>query len=364
MKIQEVIKILENWAPSAYAEEDDNVGLLVGDKEKKCTGILITIDSLEDVIDEAIKKKSNLIISFHPIIFSGIKKLTGKNYVEKAVIKAIKNDIAIYAIHTSLDKHKYGVNYKISEVIGLRDAKILIPEKNTLKKLTTYIPENKVDILLKKLHAVGAGKIGNYEECSFQIDGLGSYKGNEISNPYIGKKSKKETIKEIKISMLFHKHLQKKILQTLFKYHPYEEISFEIVNLENSNQDIGFGMIGYLDKPLEEEAFIDKVKSKMNISTLKHSPLLNKKIHKVAILGGSGSFAIIPSISQSADALITSDLKYHDFFKAEKQIFLLDIGHYESEQYTKNLIMDYLNEKIPNFGVALAETTTNPVNYK
>ena len=364
MKIQEVIKVLENWAPLTYAEEYDNVGLLVGDNQKTCTGILITIDSLEDVVDEAINKKYNLIVSFHPIIFSGIKKLTGENYVQKTIIKAIKNDIAIYAIHTALDKHKFGVNYKISKVIGLKKTQILMPEKNTLKKLITYVPENKADILLKKLQDVGGGKIGNYEECSFKIDGIGSYKGNEISNPYIGKKSKKENVKEIQINMLFHKHLQKIILETLYKYHPYEEISFEVINLENSNQDVGFGMIGFLENPLSEEDFIKKIKSKMKAPLVKHSPLINKKINKVAVLGGSGSFSIIPSIAQSADALITADLKYHDFFKAEKKILLLDIGHFESEQYTKNLIMEYLNEKMPNFGVALAETATNPVKYK
>tara|TARA_B100000614_G_C14559941_1_gene496851 strand:- start:2268 stop:3362 length:1095 start_codon:yes stop_codon:yes gene_type:complete len=364
MKIQEVIKILEEWAPSAYAEEYDNVGLIVGDDQKQCAGILVTIDSLEDVVDEAITKKYNLIVSFHPIIFSGIKKLTGENYVQKTIIKAIKNDIAIYAIHTALDKHRYGVNYKISEIIGLNKTQILIPEKNTLKKLITYIPENNAEALIKKLHGVGGGKIGNYEDCSFKIDGIGTYKGNEISNPYIGKKSKKQNINEVQVNMLFPKHLQNKILETLFTYHPYEEISFEIINMENYNQDIGFGMIGFLEKPLTENDFIKKIKSKMNISFVKHSRFINKKIHKVAVLGGSGSFAIMPSIKQSADALITSDLKYHDFFKAEKKILLLDIGHYESEQYTKILIMEYLNKKIPNFGVALAETTTNPVKYK
>jgi len=363
MKIQEVVKVLEDWAPLTYAEEYDNVGLLVGDTQKTCTGILITIDSIEDVVDEAINKKYNLIVSFHPIIFSGIKKLTGENYVQKTMIKAIKNDIAIYAIHTALDKHKFGVNYKISEMIGLKKTKILMPEKNSLKKLTTYIPENKADMLLQKMHEVGGGKIGNYEECSFKIDGTGSYKGNKISNPYIGKKSIKQNVKEVQINVLFLKHLQKKILETLFNYHPYEEISFEIINLDNSNQDVGFGMIGFLEKPLSEKDFISEVKSKMKISLLKHSPLINKKIHKVSVLGGSGSFAIFPSIAQSADALITSDLKYHDFFKAEKKILLLDIGHYESEQYTKNLIMEYLNKKMPNFGVALAETSTNPVKY-
>lgn len=364
MKIQEVINILEKWAPLVYAEDFDNVGLLVGDAQQECSGILVTLDTMEAVIEEAIYKEMNLIVSFHPIIFSELKKLNQKNQVERTVIKAIKNNISIYSIHTALDNHKQGVSNELAERLGLINNQILIPKKDTLKKLTTYIPEENASELLEKLYKVGAGAIGNYNHCSFNTKGQGSFISNEDSKPNIGEILNENHVKEVQININFKKHIHHEVLKTLFKNHPYEEVAFEVSSLENINQDIGMGTIGVLKRPMDENSFLELLKEKLGLSFLRHSDLSNKKIFKVAVLGGSGSFGINEARKQKADAFVTADLKYHDFFRSEKQILLVDVGHYESEQFTKNLIVDYLNEKIPNFAIDLSLTKSNPVNYK
>ena len=357
-------------APLAYAEDFDNVGLLTGNSEQEINGILVCHDALEAVIDEAIENNCNLIVCFHPIIFSGLKKITGKNYVEKAVIKAIRNDIAIYAVHTALDNHKNGVNKIFCDALGLINTKILIPKTNFIQKLVTYtIPEN-VEKLRNSLFDAGAGKIGNYEDCSFNSQGIGTYLGNENSNPEIGERFEFVEAKEIKIEVTFEKHLQSKILKALFSNHVYEEVAYEIYDLQNSHQNIGLGMIGELNEPMDEKDFLNFVKHKMETGSIRNSSFLNKKIKKVAVLGGSGSFAISAAKNQKADVLLTADLKYHDYYQAENQIILADIGHFESERFTKNYIVDFLKEKIINFAPALPESkiilskiNTNPVKY-
>ena len=363
MIIQEVINHLEALAPLAYAENFDNVGLLVGNKNNKVTGILVTLDTLETVVEEAIDCKCNLIVSFHPIIFKGIKSLTEKNYVECTVIKAIKNDIAIYAIHTALDNALQGVNDKICDQLGLVNKQILIPQSGTIKKLTTYIPKNNENEVREALFTAGAGAIGNYDHCSFNIDGVGTFNGNENSNPTVGIKGETQYENETKLTVIFKKHLEAQILRALFKSHPYEEIAYEVIPLENKNQDIGIGMIGELEKEMDETSFLRYLKNTMKTPCIRHSSFLNKKIKKIAVLGGSGSFAINAAKGAGADAFVTADLKYHDFFTAENNILLADIGHYESEQYTKNLLVEYLTKKIPNFAIILSKTNTNPVKY-
>jgi len=363
MIVQDVINHLEELSPLAYAEDFDNVGLLVGDKNTQITGILVTLDTLEAVVDEAIENNCNLIVSFHPIIFNGLKKLTGKSYVERVVIKALKHDIAIFAMHTALDNALQGVNNMICEKIGLINKRILIPKAGTIKKLTTYVPKDEADILRNALFEAGAGKIGNYNECSFNAEGIGTYNGNTNSNPTKGEKGNLHFEAEIQISVIYAKHLESKILQTLFKIHSYEEVAYEINTLENKNQQIGMGMIGELETPMEEISFLRYIKSIMKTGCIRHSSLLNKPIKKVAVLGGSGSFAIKEAIATNADVFITADLKYHDFFSAENSIILADIGHYESEQYTKNGLVAFLTKKIPNFAVVLSKTNTNPVKY-
>ncbi|MDT0686117.1 Nif3-like dinuclear metal center hexameric protein [Autumnicola psychrophila] len=363
MLIKEIIQHLEEFAPLNYAEDFDNVGLLVGNAEIKATGALITLDTLESVVDEAIAKNCNLIISFHPIIFSGLKKLNGKNYVERTVIKAIQHNIAIYAIHTALDNQHKGVNDMIAEKLNLINRKILIPRKKSIRKLTTFVPNKDAEALRIALFEAGAGSIGNYDNCSFNLRGLGSFKPNDEAHPTIGEKGKLHFEEETQIGVTFPVHLESKVLQTLFKKHPYEEVAHEITTLENTHQHLGMGMIGELEQEISEEDFLKSVKETFNAGVVRHSELLGKTIKKVAVLGGSGSFAIENAKRAGADIYITADLKYHDFYKAEKQIILADIGHYESEQFTKNLLCSFLSKKIRNFALILADTNTNPIKY-
>jgi len=363
MTIKEILSTLEEMAPLAYAEDFDNVGLLVGNSETEATGILVCHDALESVIDEAIAKKCNLVVCFHPIIFSGLKKITGKNYVERALIKAIKNDVAIYAVHTALDNHKQGVNKIFSDALGLTNTKILVPKKNFIQKLVTYtIPEN-VEELRNALFEAGAGKIGNYEDCSFNSKGIGTYMGNEDSDPEIGERFEFVENEEIKIEVTFEKHLQSKVLKALFQNHVYEEVAYEIYDLQNAHQNIGLGMIGELEKPMSETEFLAFVKDKMQCGGIRHSALRGKPIKKVALLGGSGSFAISNAKQAGADIFLTADLKYHNFYEVENQLVLADIGHFESERFTKNYIVDFLKKKILNFAIIFSEENTNPVKY-
>ncbi|TBX69960.1 Nif3-like dinuclear metal center hexameric protein [Flavobacterium silvisoli] len=363
MKIKEILHILEEMAPLAYAEDFDNVGLLVGDANAEATGILVCHDALESVIEEAIAKNCNLVVCFHPILFSGLKKITGKNYVERAVLKAIKNDIAIYAVHTALDNHKHGVNKIFCDALGLVNTKILIPKKNYIQKLVTYtIPEN-VEELRNALFDAGAGKIGNYEDCSFNSKGIGTYMGNEDSNPEVGERFEFVENEEIKIEVTFEKHLQPKILKALFSHHVYEEVAYEIYDLQNTHQNIGLGMIGELESSMSESDFLTFVKNKMQCGGIRHSALLGKSVKKVAVLGGSGSFAISNAKQAGADIFLTADLKYHNFYEAENQLVLADIGHFESERFTKNYIVDFLKKKILNFAIIFSEENTNPVKY-
>ena len=364
MIVQEIIQQLETLAPLAYAEEFDNVGLLVGDKNTKVSGVLVTLDTLPEVVDEAIANDCNLIISFHPIIFKGLKSITGKTYVEQVVQKAIKNDICIFAIHTALDNAFEGVNASICEALELKQKSILIPQEGTLKKLSTFVPIAQADALRLALFEVGGGAVGNYNNCNFNSNGLGTFKGNEYSNPVLGSPNELKALEETKIEIIFEKHLEAVLLKTLKDKHPYEEVAHEISTLENKNQHIGMGMLGTFESAKAENDFIEFVKERMNCEVIKHSKFLMKKIKKVAVLGGSGSFAISAAKAAGADAFVSADLKYHDFFSADDQILLLDIGHYESEQYIKSLLVSYLRKKIPNFAILLSKINTNPVKYK
>ncbi len=370
MKVREVMQLLEELAPLSYSEDFDNTGLLVGDAQQEVTGILVTLDTLESVVDEAISEGCNLIVSFHPIIFSGLKKITGKTYVERVVAKAIKHDISIFAIHTALDNAWNGVNAMICEKLGLTNRSVLITKPGTIQKLITFAPKDSAASVRQALFDAGAGNIGNYQNCSFNIEGLGSFEGNEDSNPTIGEAGTTHYEEEVQIGVTFRKHLKSNVLNALFKAHPYEEVAYEVTTLENTNQHIGMGMIGTLESPMKEEDFLQFVKKTMQAGCVRHSQLLGKEISKVAVLGGSGSFAIGAAIGAGAAAYVTSDLKYHDFFRAENTILLTDIGHYESEQYTKDLLVSFLKEKITNFApalpgskVVLSRINTNPITY-
>ena len=362
LQLSEITKHLEQLAPLAYAEDFDNVGLLVGHTHD-ITGILVCHDALEEVVEEAISKKCNLVVCFHPILFSGLKKITGKNYVERAIIKAIKNDIAIYAVHTALDNHQNGVNKIFCDALGLSKTKVLIPKQNFIYKLVTYTkPENENQVK-QALFEAGAGSIGNYDNCSFVSSGIGSFMGNENSHPVVGEKHVLQNEDEIKIEVTFEKQLQNTILSALFSNHMYEEVAYEIYKTENEHQNIGLGMIGELEQPMKPNDFLQFVKEKMECGGIRHSQFSTNSIKKVAVLGGSGSFAIKNALAAGADAFLTADLKYHQFYEAENKLLLADIGHFESERYTKNYIVDFLKEKITNFAIILSELNTNPVKY-
>lgn len=363
MIVQDVINHLHDLAPLSYAEDFDNVGLLVGDKNQKVNGILVTLDTLEAVVDEAIENNCNLIVSFHPIIFKALKKITGKSYVERVVIKAIKNNISIFSIHTALDNAIEGVNSIICDQLALENKRILIPQTGTIKKLQTYVPKEKALELREALFNAGAGSLGSYESCSFNVEGKGTYLGNEDSNPSMGEKGEFHSEDETSISVIFKKHLEKQVLKALLTTHPYEEAAYEIFTLNNTDANTGMGMVGELSKPMEVTKCLEFVKNTFKSACIRYSKLSSKQIKKIAVLGGSGSFAIGAAKASGADLFITADLKYHDFFTAEGEIILADIGHYESEQFTKSFLVDYLSKKITSFAIILSKTNTNPVKY-
>ena len=360
--IKDVTDHLEALAPRYYQEEYDNSGLLTGDTNEIVRGILVTLDCTEEVLDEAVKQKCNLIIAHHPIIFRGLKKLTGQTYVERTIIKAIKNDIAIYAIHTNLDHVHTGVNRKIAERIGLKKLRILQPKKNTLMKLVTFIPKEKASEVISALHKAGAGNIGNYKNCSFQVVGEGTFMGIGDAQPRIGQANQQEHVPEVRAEMIFPKHLSNSIIAALKQSHPYEEVAYYITSLENENQEVGAGVIGELEHEMEPIEFLRRLKKTMDTSCIRHTAPL-KNIKSVAVCGGAGSFLLPSAISQRADVLVSSDFKYHEFFDADKKIMIADIGHYESEQFTKDLLIEVLKEKFTNFAIIFSKTATNPLSY-
>lgn len=363
MKINEITNYLESLAPIYLQEDYDNSGLITGNKYWKVSNILVCLDCTEKVVEEAIAKSCNLIVTHHPIVFSGLKSIVGKNYVEQTIIKAIKNDIAIYAIHTNLDNIKDGVNAVIAKKIGLENTKILRPKKDFIKKLSFYCPVSDARRLKDLLWEAGAGNIGNYSHCSFSSTGQGTFMGNNESKPYLGQKNVLNSEKEEKIEMLLPSYLQNKILNTLFSNHPFEEVAYEIHLLENLNQDIGSGMFGKLKTPMKSNDFLKYLKKVMQTDCIRYTNLNKKHIETVAVCGGSGSFLLDDAKRMKADIFITADFKYHEFFNAENDIIIADIGHYESEQFTKDLLCDILNKKFTKFATHLSSINTNPINY-
>lgn len=363
MKIKEVIEHLENLAPLSSQESYDNAGLIVGDKNAEITNALISLDCTEEIIDEAIQKGCNLIISHHPIVFKGLKKLTGKNYVERTVIKAIQNNIALYAIHTNLDNFQEGVNKKIGQLLGIDSPRILSPVPGKLLKLIVYVPIGEMEKVRTAIFKAGAGNIGNYSECSFHVEGTGTFKGNDQSNPAYGEKNIRSNEAEGRLEVILSIHSKSKVLAAMLEAHPYEEVAYDLIQLENSNHFEGAGMYGELETPLNEKAFLTLLKDKFKTECIRHTSLLNKPIKKVAWCGGSGSFLLSNAKAIKADIFITGDFKYHEFFDAENEIVIADVGHFESEQFTIQLISELIRKKIPTFAPCLTEKNTNPVNY-
>lgn len=363
MQLHQITQFLETNFPLALQESYDNSGLLIGDKAMEITGILVCLDSIEEIVDEAISKKCNLIIAHHPIIFKGLKKITNSNYIERVVSKCIKNDIALYAIHTNLDNHYQGVNREIVNRIGLKNVKILQPISGNLNKLVVFVPKDSLLQVDEAVFNAGAGEIGNYAECHFRTEGIGTFNGNEASNPVIGQQNVREEVVEFRVEYLVSNYKLKNVLNALFAAHPYEEVAYEIYPIQNSNQFEGAGMIGELETEQDEIVFLTQLKATFNCGIIRHTQLLGRKIKKVAVCGGSGSFLLSKAIQQKADIFITGDFKYHEFFDAEKQLIIADIGHFESEQFTSNLLAERLKENFTNFAIHLTEHNTNPINY-
>ena len=363
MTISEVISQFEKRIPLQQAEDFDNVGLLCGNANRNVSGILVCHDCLENVVTEAISKNLNLIITFHPIIFSGLKTLTGKNYVEKSVLKAIENKIAIYAVHTAFDNDFFGVNFGIGEKLGLKNQKILIPKSKSLLALEVYVPTEYCEKVRNALFEAGAGNIGFYDECSFSVSGQGTFRPIDGSNPFSGTQNIREIADEQVISVIFENYRQKQILAAMKTAHPYEEVAYKIFYLENDNQYAGLGRFGELENELDEHDFLQFVQDKFNLKVIRHSPLNSKKIKKIGVLGGSGAHGIRHAFAQKCDAFLTGDIKYHDFFQSEDEMLICDIGHFESEQFVTQQLFEILSEIFPKFAISKSLEKTNPVNY-
>ena len=361
MKLSKIIESLEKWAPSIYQESYDNSGLIIGNINSDIKGCLITLDCTEKVIEEAIKKKCNLIISHHPILFKSINKINYDDWESRVIKKSIQNEINIYAFHTNLDNVSDGVNKKICDILKINNPQVLRKKESLSCKLDIYIPENDKDEFLKNVFNSGAGNIGNYSECSYQISGKGTYLPNKESNPKIGDINKKQIINEIKLEIFFNKTFMEDIRDCINRYHPYDEPTYHIYNTLNISKNIGSGMFG--DRKIEFDSLVSEIKKSFNVKSIRHTNILNNKISKIAVCGGSGSFLIQDAISVGADVFITSDIKYHDFFQADNKITIIDIGHYEGEQFTKDLIYEYLSKKFLNIALHLSNENTNPINY-
>jgi dinuclear metal center YbgI/SA1388 family protein len=363
MTIHDIIQTLAAIAPPSLQEGYDNAGLLTGNPGWACTGIITALDATEAVVQEAVDKKCNLIVAHHPIVFGGLKQITGKNYVERTVIAAIKNDIAIYAIHTNLDNVLSGVNGKMADRLGLVNRRVLQPKAGQLKKLIVFVPEAQAEQVRQALFAAGAGHIGNYSECSFNSSGTGTYKAGEGSNPFAGQVGSRHSEPEVKVEVVVPTWLAQPVVKAMIQTHPYEEVAYDIIDLFNTTTQIGSGLIGELPQPMAETAFLEHLQAGFGLKTLRHTPLLGKPIQKIALCGGAGSFLTRTAITAGADAYITADVKYHEFFDADGRLLLADIGHYESEQFTIDLLFDVLREKFPTFAVLKTGVTTNPVQY-
>jgi dinuclear metal center YbgI/SA1388 family protein len=363
MKVKEITSYIESIAPLPYQESYDNSGLQVGDPQQEVNAALICIDVTEEVLTEAGRLKAGLILSHHPVIFTGLKKLTGSSLAEKVIIGAVRSGISIYSAHTNLDAVHRGVNFKIAEKLGLEDPRILSPVRGQLRKLVFFVPVDHAEAVRQAVFKAGAGHIGEYDMCSFNAPGEGTFRGSENSDPFVGEKGRMHTEPELRVETIFPADRERRILEALIDAHPYEEVAYDVYALENEYDRVGMGVTGELKEPVDGTRFLDLLKQCFLIPVIRHSRLPDKKIKKVALCGGSGSFLLNRAISSGADAFVTGDLKYHQFFDADGKILMADIGHYESEQFTTEIFYDLLKKKFPKFALHLTEVNTNPVNY-
>lgn len=363
MKIVDVIQFLEQIAPRSSQEGYDNSGVLVGDVNQELTSALICLDSIETVVDEAIENGCNLIIAHHPIIFKGIKKLTGANYIERVILKCIKNDITLYAIHTNLDNYRFGVSHEMANRLNLKKQQILEPKMGVLQKISVFVPQTHLEHVSQAMFVAGAGRIGDYHSCSFQVEGIGTFVPGQNANPFIGEIGKKENVKETRLECVVSKHLTPAVLRAMKDNHPYEEVAYDLIELSNVNRYEGAGIIGELEEEVDTMTFIQQIKETFDCGTVRFTNPTKNKIKRIALCGGSGSFLLSKAIAQKADLYLTADFKYHEFFDAEDKIVIADIGHYESEQFTIQLLGAILKKNFPNFAFRLTKKNTNPINY-
>jgi dinuclear metal center YbgI/SA1388 family protein len=362
MKLYDIVQVIESHAPESLQEPYDNSGLLTGDPDMEITRALVTLDITPEVIQEAKDKDCQMILSHHPLVFKPLKRMTGSNAIERMMIEAIRSNLAIYAWHTSLDSVYKGISTALAEQFGLKNITILEPRKGLLKKLVTFCPVDYAEAVRSALFLAGAGHIGQYDSCSFNIQGTGTFRAGELASPFVGETGQLHKEEEVRIETIFPAWKIKTVLKALLESHPYEEVAYDIYPLENELDLVGMGVIGELDTAEDELSFLKKVKERLDTEVIKYSPLTGKKIRKVALCGGSGSFLIRKALASGADVFITGDLKYHDYFEAEGKIVLVDIGHYESEQFAKSLIHSILSEKFTNFATLISEIRTNPIN--
>ncbi len=363
IKLKEIVSYLDQVAPPSYQESYDNSGLLTGNKEMEVSGALLTIDVTEAVISEAVHLGVNLIIAHHPVIFRGLKKLTGDHPVERTVIAALRNDIAIFAGHTNFDSIAGGVSTRMAQKLGLQNIRILAPKKGTLLKLVTYVPPAYLEKVRKAIFQAGAGTIGNYDECSFNVTGEGTFRGSENTHPFAGQPGKRHAEKEVRTETIFPAPYQNRIIHALVEAHPYEEPAYDIYPLDNEYPLAGSGVTGEFPDPVVEHDLLDKLKNTFHTSCIRHSPLLGKPVKTIALCGGTGSFLLPAAMRTGNDFFVTADFKYHEFFEADGKIVIADIGHFESEQFTTEIFYDLLIKKFPNFALHFSKVKTNPINY-
>lgn len=362
MKLKEITDFLEEYAPLQLQEPYDNAGLLTGSPGQNIDKALITLDVTDAVMDEAIAKGCQLIIAHHPLIFKPIKQLTGATQVEQLIIKSIKNDLALYAMHTNLDNVKNGVNKMLAEKLGLKNTRVLAPADSGLKKLVTFCPNEYAPKVREAIFEAGAGYIGNYDNCSYNLKGEGTFRALEGANPFVGKKNEIHTEKETRIETIVPDFKINNVVKAMIAVHPYEEVAYDIYPLDNMNVNTGAGMLGETEKETDAIFFLEKVKRVLKSDVIRYSHFTEKSIRKVALCGGSGSFLIPDAYRSGADIFITGDVKYHDFFGYEGKMVIADAGHYETEQFTKELIHSILKKKFPTFALLISVLNTNPVN--
>ena len=363
MTIKELLDNLNELAPFSLQEDNDNSGLLVGEHGSEVTKGLVTLDITEKVLDEAIEKGCDVVISHHPFIYQGLKRVIGSRPAERLLVKAIKNDLAVISLHTNLDNILTGVNRKFSSLMGLEDVKILAPRRGYLKKLVVFCPVDYANDVRLAIFKAGAGKIGDYDWCSYNIEGQGSFRAGEGASPFVGNVNELHFEKEARIETIYPSYIENEVVRAMIEAHPYEEVAYDLYPLDNAFDMVGSGMIGSFKTPLSPKEFLAMLEEKFNTGIIRHSYFSGEKIENVAVSGGSGSFLLDKAIEAKADAFVTADVKYHQFFDAQNKILLADIGHYESEQFTKDLIYEMVSKKIINFALQISEINTNPVQY-